>query len=134
MKEDITFPAVEDIVVAVSKDQNDSGEEEWFVFLVNLKPTEITNVLVASKGYGEQQGQRVKTSTLRHYLGAIPSNSFKKVEVIKEDLFGLANEYWVSFYIENTIYDKKYVFVAEAIKEGNFTTIPILGKPGVMLK
>ena len=133
MKNDIKFPKVEGIALAIVKDKvND--EEVWDVYLINHKKEDLTNVLVASKGYGLKDGEKVKTSTLRHHFDELKSNDYRKVEPIQEELFGLSNEYWVSFYIEKTIYDKKYVFLAESIKDENLVNIPILNKKGVMLK
>ena len=56
------------------------------------------------------------------------------IEAIQEKVFGLNNEYWVSFYIKNDIFDKKYVFLPETIKEEFFTTVPILNRKGVMIR
>jgi hypothetical protein len=56
------------------------------------------------------------------------------VEPIQENVFGLNNEYWLSFYIDREIFDKKYIFLPESISEQYFTTIPLLGKKGVMIR
>lgn len=133
MKEDIDFPKVKDIVLAVVKEA-DGLEEAWNVYLVNLKKELIHNVLVTSKGYGLKNGEHVKTSTLRHHFDELKPHDFLKIEPIQKELFGLSNEYWVSFYIDRTIYDKKYVFLAESIKEEHFINIPVINKKGVMLK
>jgi len=76
----------------------------------------------------------VKTSILRHYLGDIPANSYKGVEAIDTEVFGLTNEYWLSYYINGTIYDKKFIFLPESIVDDNLIRIPLLNKPGVMIK
>ena len=133
MKEDIKFPKVEGIVLAVVKDVI-NNDEAWDVYLINQNKQLLTNVLVASKGYGLKKGEQVKTSTLRHHFDELKAQDYVKVEPIQQELFGLSNEYWISFYIERTIYDKKYVFLPESITEDNFVTIPILNKKGVMLK
>ena len=49
------------------------------------------------------------------------------------DLIQVANEYWITFYIDGNIYDKKVVFVQGAIHESYFTNIPVLEKRGVMI-
>lgn len=134
MKKDIIHPVVEDVAVAIVRELNDKGETEWNVYLLNLKEEEIEGVLVTSSGYGELDGEQRKTSTLRHFLDIIPGRSFAKIEPIMENLFGISNQYWVSFYLHKQIYDKKYVFLAESIKEENFITIPLIGKKGVMIK
>lgn len=133
MKEDIKFPKVEGIILAIVQETKEGGEV-WNVYLVNQNRDVLNNVLVASKGYGLKNGEQVKTSTLRHHFDELKANDFLKIEPIQEELFGLSNEYWVSFYIDRTIYDKKYVFLAESVNENNLVNIPVLNKKGVMLK
>jgi hypothetical protein len=134
MKKDILPPEVKDVAVAIVKEQNELAESEWNVYLINLKSTEIEGVLVSSCGYGKYNDEDVKTSTLRHFLDVVKSKSFKKIEPIVETLFGLNNEYWVSFFVDNVMYDKKYIFLPETIKEENFVLIPYLNKKGVVIK
>lgn len=133
MKAEELIPSVEDVAVAIVpeliEDQNG-----WMVYLVNLKNNSLENVLVSSKGYGEIDNKNLKTSTLRHFIEKVEPHAVSKIEPIMEDVFGLANEYWVSFYINKTIYDKKFVFLPESIQENNFITIPFLNKKGVMIK
>lgn len=137
MLRDIQRISVEDIAIAVvPKDQTgDEGEGVlWEVYLLNLKMDPIENVIVASKGYGVFNGEDVKTSTLRHYLGDMSPLSYMLIEPIQEKVFGLNNEYWLSFYINREIFDKKYIFLPESISEAYFTMIPLLGKKGVMIR
>ncbi len=134
MKKDIAPPPVEDVAVAVVTEENELGESIWNVYLLNLKKEKIEGVLVTSKGYGTFDGEEVKTSTLRHFLDVIPPHSFMKIEPIVETVFGLNNEYWVSFYINKVMYDKKYIFLAESITNTNLINIPLINKKGVMIK
>ena len=133
MKAEDLIQQAEDVAVAVVpeliEDQNG-----WMVYLINLKNSSLENVLVSSKGYGEIDNRNLKTSTLRHFREKIEPHAYSKIEPIMEDLFGLANEFWVSFYVDKIIYDKKFVFLPESIQENNFITIPILNKKGVMIK
>jgi hypothetical protein len=50
-----------------------------------------------------------------------------------EAVFGLANEFWVSFWKNDIMHDKKFVFVPESISERNIKKIPVLGDKGVMI-
>jgi len=134
MLKDIPQLAVENIVVAIIKEPNDEGEMVWNAYVINLYDQEISNVLVSSKGYGSFEGREVKTSVLRHLIGNIDANDYAKIEPIMENLFGLSNEFWVSFYKGKDIYDKKYIFLPETISEDNFTMIPVLNKKGVMIR
>jgi len=134
MKKDLPENIVEDVAMAVVLMSETPEVKNWTVYLVNLKDLEITNVLISSKGYGEKDGRMVKTSILRHFLGDIPARSFKGVEAIDTEVFGLTNEYWLSYYINGTIYDKKYYFLPESIVDENLIRIPLVNKPGVMIK
>lgn len=120
--------------MAVVQETNDLGKDVWNAYLLNLKDVEIYGVLVTSKGYGQKDGEHVKTSTLRHFLDRIPSKSYAKIEAVMENLFGLNNEFWVSFYVNAVIHDKKYIFLPETIKDDNLIKVPIINKLGVMIK
>lgn len=133
MIKDIHQPEVTDIAIAIVQEEAEEGLG-WFVYLLNLKLVLIEGVLVSSKGYGEVNGESVKTSVLRHFLDEIGPNSFRKIEPIMEDVFVLSNEFWVSFYIDKVMYDKKFIFLPETIHHDYFTNIPLLNKRGVMIR
>lgn len=133
MIKDIPELIVENVAIAVVPEKIE-GADEWNVYLINLKEEKIEGVLVSSKGYGEIEGKEVKTSMLRHFLDEVPAKSYKKIEPILDRLFGLSNEFWLSFYLNNKMYDKKYIFLPESITMENCVKIPYLNKPGVMIK
>lgn len=136
MKKDIEIPKVEHISVAVVKEMNEEKTAEIFnVYLINLKKSPIQNTLVTSKGYGTNQttGEKVSTSVLRHFIGDMEAQSFAKIEPIIEEVFGLNNEYWVSFFSGNKMFDKKYIFLAETICDENMINVPIINKKGVVI-
>ena len=133
MKAEDLIRQAEDVAVAVVPETIED-QNGWMVYLVNLKNNSLENIIVSSKGYGEIDNRSLKTSTLRHFIEKIEPHQYTKIEPIMEDVFGLANEYWVSFYINKTIYDKKFVFLPESIQENNFITVPFLNKKGVMIK
>jgi hypothetical protein len=134
MKKDLPENIVEDIAMTVVL-MNDTPEvSSWTVYIVNLKQEVIENVMISSKGYGEKDGKLVKTSILRHSLGDIKPQSFAVVEAIDPEVFGLTNEYLLSYYIKGNIYDKKFIFLPESIVDNNLIRIPLIDKPGVMIK
>ena len=134
MLKDIPDLQVKDIVLAVIPEKSPEGDKVWNVYIINMKDETIEGVLVTSKGYGLHEGEKVKTSILRHFIETIPPQGFARVEPIIENVFGLNNEYWVSFYINRDIYDKKYLFLPETINEEYFTNIPLIDKQGVMIR
>jgi hypothetical protein len=129
MLKDIPNTKVENVAIAVIHEG-----EDWNVYLINLSETDLKNVLVSSKGYiTHEDGSQTKTSELRHALGDVSAKSYAKVEPIIENVFGLHNQYWVSFFVNEEMLDKKYIFLAETIKKENFVNIPIINKKGVMI-
>lgn len=136
MREELLGPKVENVAIAVAQEQGEEGLPIYNVYLLNLRDDIIEGIIVTSKGYGVNvdTGEKVKTSTLRHCIEVMLPNEAAKLEPIMEDVFGLANEFWLSFWINDVMYDKKFVFVAESICEENLRELPILGLKGVMIK
>jgi hypothetical protein len=134
MKKDIVIPVVEDVWVAVVHDPIENEETEWNAYLLNMKNEEIDGVLVSSRGYSAIENDQRKTVTFRHFLDVLPPKSFKKIEPVSSEVFGLNNEFWVSFYVNKKMYDKKYIFLPETIKQEHFTDIPLIKKKGVLIK
>src|ERR1700748_2710093 len=133
MIKDLPENIVKDIAIAVALEGESVESKTWYVYLINLKNEPIENVLVTSKGYGERDGEQVKTSTLRHMFPKVEPNASVLIEPIDEQTFGLNNEYWLSYYIGTNIYDKKFIFLPESIVEMNFIRLPLINKPGVMI-
>jgi hypothetical protein len=46
----------------------------------------------------------------------------------------LNNEFMVTYFIGNTLYDKKFIFKANSINETSLEEVPILFVDGVMVK
>ncbi|WP_437919777.1 hypothetical protein [Sphingobacterium sp. LRF_L2] len=133
MKKDLPDNTVENISIAIVLERDSPTEKVWNVYLVNEKKVPITNVLVSSKGYGQKEGKEVSTTTLRHFLGDIAAEATVKIEAIDPQVFGLTNEYWLSYYIDNTIFDKKYIFLPESIVDENIIKVPLVNKPGIVI-
>jgi len=134
MIKDLPENIVKDIAIAVALEKESAESKLWYVYLINLKNEPIENVLITSKGYGEKDGEKVKTSTLRHMFPLVKNGASVLIEPIDEQTFGLNNEYWLSYYIGKNIFDKKFIFLPESIVEMNFIKLPVLNKPGVMIK
>lgn len=133
MKKDLPINIVEDISIAVVLENDSPSVKHWTVYLVNEKKVSLANVLITSKGYGKKGDKEVKTTTLRHFVGDVTANTSVKIEAIDPEVFGLTNEYWLSFYIDNTIYDKKYIFLPESVVDENLIKVPLVNKPGVLI-
>ena len=135
MKKDIIMPIVEKVHVAIVRELSEDGIHFiWNVYLINQQNEDLQKVMVSSEGYKmEENGDKTVTSTLRHFFEKVPKNSFFKIEPILDNIFHLNNEYFISFFNSQGLFDKKYIFLAESIQEKNFTTIPYMNKKGVMI-
>ena len=130
MRKDIEVPEVRNVTLAVVNEKVTG--DNWKVYLINNNNFPIENTLVSSKGYGEKEGEKQKTSVLRHFLETVAPHSAALVEPIDPAVFHLTNEYWVSYYIAKQIYDKRFVFVPDTICEENLTFIKELEMEGVL--
>jgi len=136
LKRDINIPEVEGVSLAVIRKPIEFTDEfEWFVYLINQNPFPLYNIMVTSRGYGQKDGEEQKTSTLRQMIDELEPNTWASLERITPDVFHLANEYWISYYlnkVSGSIYDKKFVFMPGSICEENLKTIAFLGETGVL--
>lgn len=136
MREELLGPHVENVAVVVAQEKGENSEIIYNVYLLNLRDDIMEGIIITSRGYGEnlETGDKIKTSTLRHSLEVLLPNEAAKIEPIMEDVFALANEYWVSFWVEDVMYDKKFVFVPGSITEENMREVPQLGTKGVLIR
>ncbi len=132
MIKDIKIPEVKNVTLAVARKKDIAAQDEWHVYLINNNEFEIENTLVASTGYGVKNGEEQRTSILRHILKTIPARSVSLIESIDPTVFHLNNEYWVSYYIGNQIFDKRFVFVPDSIREEHISFIKELEMEGVL--
>jgi hypothetical protein len=133
MRKDIHIPKVTDVSMAVVR-ETDGKDAEWGVYVINQKNVALGNIIIASKGYGTMNEETVKTSVLRHFFEVLQPDSFKKVEKIMPEVFGLNNEYMLTFYIDRVIYDRKFIFVPDSVVENNLIQVPLIDRPGVLIR
>lgn len=134
MKKDIEQPRVEGVSMAVVHEPDPEGEQAWYVYLINEKDVALENVLVSSRGYGEIEGEQRATSEMRHHLERLGPKSWARIERIVEEVFPLSNQYWLSFYLNGVIHDRRYIFLAGSIDEANFTRLPLMNARGVLIQ
>lgn len=131
MKKDIHIPEVTGVEIAVVFEYNDIYKsDDWNVYIINKKETEIEMVVIVSKGFDEKN----ETSVMRKKLDSLPSNSFAKVELIQPELFKLNNQFQVTFFEGNQLHDKTFTFPKNSIKEGNLRMLKSLNKKGILAK
>ena len=131
MKKDIQIPEVKDVFLAVVKEYNAAFRtDDWNVYIINNKSVDLEMVLIVSKGFDDTD----ITSTMRHKVEKLPANSYAKVELIQPELFKLNNEFKVSFFEDNQLKDKVFLFEKGSLKDGNLRLISQLEKKGILKK
>ena len=86
--------------------------QNWFAYVINNRDTEIEMVIVVTKGYDQER----KTSILRHGLNTIAPKSSGKIEMVQDEVLAMNNEFVVTFFADNRLYDKTYLFRKNTIK------------------
>lgn len=135
MKKDIVIPEVENVFIAAIQEWNDDFmQKTWYAHLVNDSDFQLDSVMVVSKASGMIDGEMKKTSLLRHAFVEIPPVSTVKIELIQDAVLELNNEFMVTFFIGNTLYDKNFIFNANSISENNVEEVPIIFQDGVIVR
>lgn len=131
MKKDIEIPVVKNVYLAIIHEWNEEFlSKDWNAYIINDKKVKLEMVLVVSKGF---DGDR-KTSTMRHAIGVVEPKSFGKIEVVQEDVLSLNNEFFVTFYSDDKLYEKRFIFEKSSVSENLLKPILIIKKDGVLAK
>ena len=133
MLKDIKEESLDGIGIAVVHELGDALEMVWNVYAINYTQHLLEGVLVSSKGYGLIEGEEIKTTTLRHFLNIIEPLSYAKIEPIQPEVFALNNEYWMSYYVDGKIYERKYIFENSSIDLDKLEQVSLLNKQGCLL-
>ena len=136
MREELLGPKVEHVALALVELPIEGAEPEYVVFLINNRDDIMEGIIVASNGYGQDPatGEQITTSTLRKGIEVMMPGEAARIEPIMPDLFELNNEFWVSFWVHETMYDKRFVFEAGTINPEKFELIGQLNARGVILE
>jgi hypothetical protein len=135
MKKDIVIPKVENVfIAAVQQWSDDFMENTWNAYLINNTDEALQSVMVVSKAFGTIQGEMRKTSLLRHAYMEIPAKAAIKIEMIAQEVLALNNEFMVTYFIDNTLFDKKFIFKSNTINEKATQDLPVLNLRGVLVK
>jgi len=131
MKKDIQIPKVEDVYIAVVYEFNEIYKtDDWNAYIINDKHVDLDLVLIVSSGYSKDK----ISSTMRRKLDKLPAKSYAKIELMQEEVFQLNNEFKVTFFENNKVYDKTYVFRKNTINLKALQPIPLMEARGVLVK
>jgi len=131
MKKDIIIPEISDIEMAIVYEYNTIyNTNDWNVYLVNNNSFRLEMMVIVSKGFGDKN----ISSVMRKKIDVLDAHSFAKIEWIQPDLFKLTNQFQVTFFVKDRLYDKTFTFKENTIKEGALRMIPELKKRGIISK
>ena len=127
MKKDLDIEEVTGVYIAFLPNR-----DNWSVYLINNRKEQLETVIVNASGEGKLEGKEKQTATLRFLLNDIPAESVKPFELMMPESFELSHRYWVSYYIGNRIFDKKFVYTPDMYDE-DLQDLPVFGSPGILL-
>ena len=131
MKKDIQIPEVSGVDIAIVFEYDPLYKtDDWNVYIINQKEIDLEMVVIVLKGFNDNN----ITSVLRKKIDRLAANSYAKVEFIQPELFQLNNQYQVTFFWENTLFEKTFLFPKNTIKEGALRMLPLLNKRGILSK
>ncbi|MBE7686885.1 hypothetical protein G1L01_05940 [Tenacibaculum finnmarkense] len=131
MRKDIKIPGVTDVEIAITLEKNPHDNlEEWSVYIINKKDVDLEMVVIVSQGFSETK----KTSLFRRKIDLLKAKSFSKFEIMQPELFALDNQFQVTFFENNILHDKTFIFQEGTIQKGFFRHIDLLNKEGVVCK
>lgn len=135
MKKDIEIPEVENVfLAAVQEWSDDFMEQVWYAYLINDSDFQLDGVMVVSKAFGTINGEMKKTSLLRHAFLEVEPVSVQKIEMLEKSVLVLNNEFMVTYFIGDKLYDRKYIFKANSVTPDYVEQVPILFVDGIIVK
>jgi hypothetical protein len=135
MKKDIIIPEVENVfLAAVQEWSDDFMEKVWYAYLVNDSDFNLDSVMIVSKAFGTIDGEMKKTSLLRHAFVEVPAVSVVKIELLEKSVLALNNEFMLTFFVADKLYDRKFIFRANSITPDYVEEVPILFVDGVIVR
>lgn len=133
MKADIEIPKVENVhIVAIQDFSDDFQENCWYAYLLNATNETLEMAMIVSRAYGLIDGENRNTMQLRHAFATLAPKTAVKVEFLENNLLQLNNEFSLSYFIGNKMYDKKFIFKANSINTKDQVDLPAINKLGVI--
>lgn len=135
MKKDITFPQVENVhIVAFQEWNDDFMENSWYAYLLNDSEEELELAMVVTRAFGTINNEERKTGTFRHAFAKVARNTAVKIELLENNVLQLHNEFLLTYFIKDQLFDKKFIFEADSLLPEHTIELPIIHKKGIFAK
>jgi hypothetical protein len=129
LKKDIHISEVKDVYIAVVHEYNETYKVyDWNAYIINDKSIDLEMVIIVTKGYSEDK----KTATFRKKINILPAKKFAKIEMMLEDVLSINNLFNVTFFENNSLFEKSFEFRKNTINENAVQKIPLMNTKGVL--
>ena len=131
MKKDIEIPEVEGVYVAVVQEYNPEFEfNDWKAYIINDNDFDLEMVLIVSEGYDQDK----RTSKMRHAIAELAKKSSAPIELMDQKVLSLNNEFYVTYFANGKMFEKKFLFRKNTINVNALRDIPLMNLKGVLVK
>lgn len=131
MRKDIEIPEVKEVYLAVVQEKHlEYHTLDWNAYLINNSDDDLATVLIVTKGYSQEK----ITPIMRHSISLLPARSYAKIEYLQPEILSLTNEFKVTFFKDNKMFDKTYKFPKNSINERALQPIPLMQLKGILQK
>lgn len=131
MRKDIEIPEVKDVHIAVIQEEHlEYKTQDWNAYIINNSDADLETVLIVSQGYNDKK----MTPTMRHTITKLPARSYAKIEYLQEKVLELTNEFKITFFEGNQMFDKTYIFRKNTINIKALQAIPLMQLRGILVK
>lgn len=135
MKKDIEIPISKGVhIVAIQQWNDDFQENSWYAYLINENDQKLEMALVVSKAYGTIDGESRESAIFRHAFKEVPAKEAVKIELLENNILQLTNEFRLTYFLENKMYEKTFVFRKNTINERALQPLPIIKQKGILVK
>ena len=131
MRKDITIPEVKDVHVAAVREFNkDFRTHDWNAYIINDGNEILETVIIVAEGSDDKD----LTSQMRHTIAILPAKSYAKIEFLEDSVLKLNNYFTVTYFLGETLYDKKFELPSFSVIEDNAIDLPVMQVKGVMAR
>lgn len=129
MRKDIVIPEVKDVYIAAVQETHPEFKTlDWNAYIINDGNEPLEMVLLTVQGYTDRE----MTTHTRHTIKLLPAKGFAKIEFMEKSIFRLDNFYFVTYFIGNIMYEKRFEFPAFSIDQENASVVPVMSVKGVI--
>jgi len=131
MKKDIEISEIDGVYIVIVPEYNEAFKsDDWNVYLVNERDTDVEMALIISKGFDDKR----ETAQMRHKIELLPAMSGVKFELMVDEVLALNNQFKVTFFVKNKLYDKTFIAKKNSVKKSALRMVKALDKRGIVIK